>query len=239
MNTTTRTATALGVSALAAFGLAFGGTAASAVAPESIGPVSVSASADVDDVLTYMREEERLARDLYAAIADYYGGARPFSMITRSEERHFDAVGRLLETYDIADPSAGLAAGTYADDDLQALYDDLLSKAQTSLAAAYEVGITIEETDIADLDAALAADYPSDVDRVLENLKDGSQRHLAAYTAAAEGTIRSGDGHEPGAGSGGERSGEMGHPGGRDGSGIGHDGGRPGSGDRDCQYPGS
>lgn len=190
MNTTTRTATALGLSALAALGLAVGGAVAASAAPTGA-TVTAAATADEElaDMLVFMREEERLARDIYAEIAELYDGARPFSMITNSEDNHYDAVGVLLDRYGIDDPSEGLAAGTYADDDLQVLYDDLMTEAETSLAAAYGVGITIEETDIADLEAAIAADYPADVDNVLGNLLDGSENHLAAFTAAADGTL--------------------------------------------------
>lgn len=198
MNTSTKTAATLGAGALAIFGLAVGGTVAASATVESTTPTasvvsgSITADSTVEDTLSFMREEERLARDLYAAIADYYDGARPFSMITNSEDHHYDAVGTLLETYGIDDPSAGLEPGTYAFDELQVLYDDLLAQAQTSLTEAYAVGIAIEETDIADLDAALAADYPSDVDAVLTRLLTGSEKHLAAYTSASEGGTAAG-----------------------------------------------
>ena len=36
--------------------------------------------------LSFMREEERLARDLYQAFADKYDGARPFSMIVSTAD---------------------------------------------------------------------------------------------------------------------------------------------------------
>ena len=49
--------------------------------------------------------------------------------------------------------------------------------------AAYQVGVFIEVTDIADLQAALADVEHNDVQRVFENLKSGSQNHLAAFTA--------------------------------------------------------
>ena len=60
--------------------------------------------------LSFMREEERLARDLYQAFADKYDGARPFSMIVKAEQKHHDAVGTLMTRYDVADSSAGLPA---------------------------------------------------------------------------------------------------------------------------------
>ena len=46
--------------------------------------------------LAFTREEEKLARDVYIAL-DAYG--LPFTNIQISEQRHFDAVGRLLVTY--------------------------------------------------------------------------------------------------------------------------------------------
>ena len=57
--------------------------------------------------LQYNREEERLARDVYAALADRYDGAAPFSMITRSEQTHYDAIGVLLDRYGIERPGCG------------------------------------------------------------------------------------------------------------------------------------
>ncbi len=195
MNTTTRTIGAVGLSALAALGLATAGAVAASAAPTSTTiATSVTADDDLAETLAYMRDEERLARDLYAAIAELYDGARPFSNITNSEDHHYDAVGVLLERYDIDDPSDGMSAGTFVDEELQAMYDDLLAEAETSLAAAYEVGITVEETDIDDLEAALTADFPDDVDAVLENLLNGSENHLAAFTAAADGTTAAGTG---------------------------------------------
>ncbi len=44
--------------------------------------------------LSFMREEERLARDLYQAFADKYDGARPFSMIVKAEQKHHERTPR-------------------------------------------------------------------------------------------------------------------------------------------------
>lgn len=206
MNTPARTLTGFGLGALTVIGVMTGGTLAASAATPPAAETSGSTSSDLATMLTYMREEERLARDLYAAIAEYYDGTTPFSKITTSEDRHYDAVGTLLDTYDIDDPSDGLAPGTYAIAELQTLYDTLLADAQASLDAAYDVGITVEETDISDLEAALAADYPADVDRVLSNLLRGSEKHLAAFTSAADGTSAS----HPG-GSGADRGRNQGH----------------------------
>lgn len=83
--------------------------------------------------LIFSREEERLARDLYQAFSDQYDGARPFSKIVASEQRHFDAVGRLLTQYGIDDPAAGATAGSFSDATLQGLYDQWYAQGMQSL----------------------------------------------------------------------------------------------------------
>lgn len=141
-------------------------------------------------LLAFNREEERMARDLYEALAEHYGGAAPFSMITRSEQVHWTAVGTLLATHDVTDPSAGLPAGTYADPAIQTLYDGWLERGLTSLDEAYQVGVELEKRDIADLDTAIARTTLADARQVLSRLRTASERHLAAFQAAASGQAR-------------------------------------------------
>ena len=109
MNTRTiRTAT---LAAALVGTLAGGGAiawAASAPSGTHIEGAGVTASSASADLLRFSREEERLARDLYAALAAAHDGARPMSMITRSEQQHYSAVGALLATYHVPDPSNGL-----------------------------------------------------------------------------------------------------------------------------------
>lgn len=182
----TRTAAATA----AMIGLSMGlGTLASA-APAAVPAVSAtSISAEVAAGISFMREEERLARDLYLAIAELYPDkARPFTRIARSEQRHFDRVGTLLVSYGLADPSAGGSPGSYAFDELTQLYQDLLAKAKGSLLDAYTVGIAVEQKDIADLEAVLADEsLPQDVALVMTALKDGSESHLSAFKALSKG----------------------------------------------------
>ena len=175
-------------------GLGLGISAAATAAPLQIPTPSptttatTSVNADVAKDLAYMREEERLARDAYLAIAKLYpDNATQFSRIANSEQRHFDSMGYLLTRYGLSDPSAGKAAGTYAYPALTELYTTLTTQAKTSLTEAYKVGVAIEEVDIADLNKALATDLPADVKAVFGNLKAGSQNHLAAFTALRDG----------------------------------------------------
>ncbi len=149
---------------------------------------ATAATPELAQLLQFSREEERMARDLYAALAAVHDGATPMSRITLSEDRHFDAVGTLLTTYRVADPSAGRAAGSYAFPELQALYDGWLAKGSASVNAAYQVGVELEKRDIADLEKSLLATTQADVKRVLGNLLNGSQQHLSAYQNASSGT---------------------------------------------------
>ena len=82
--------------------------------PAATGPLSDHERAD----LVLMREEERLARDLYRRFHQAWD-VPIFANIAASEQRHYDAIGRLLKRYDVPDPSAGKPPGVYADTELQ------------------------------------------------------------------------------------------------------------------------
>ena len=158
--------------------------------PFAVAPASAVAapSASVARTLQFNGEEERLARDLYVALSRVHDGARPMSNNTRSEQRHHDALGRLLTRYGISDPSAGRAPGSYAFPELQKLYDGWYARGKTSLKAAYQVGVELEKRDIDDLTKARAAARDAAVKRVYSNLLSGSENHLAAFQRAASGT---------------------------------------------------
>ena len=129
--------------------------------------------------LAQMREEEKLAHDVYATLGDQWG-LRVFSNIAASESTHTAAVKTLLDRYGLADPSDGLAAGEFSDPAMQSLYDTLVAQGSESLVAALTVGATIEDLDIADLQT-LATDTP-DIALVYANLEKGSRNHLRAFT---------------------------------------------------------
>lgn len=190
MRTTTRNAVVV-VSAAALVGLT--ATAQASAPPMSTSAATTVTAADLEaglaDDLRFSREEERLARDLYAALAEVHDGAPPMSRITNSEQQHFDRVGALLEQYELDDPAKGLTAGDYAFDELDTLYADWFAEGSASLEASYQVGIELEERDIADLEAIIEDTEQADVRAVLTRLLAASKHHLAAFTAAAEGTL--------------------------------------------------
>lgn len=131
--------------------------------------------------LAYLREEEKVARDLYLAFYDIYG-LSIFQNIARSEQQHMDAVLNLINLYGLSDPAAGQAAGEFSNADLQALYDSLLAQGSVSVVDALKVGALVEETDILDLQEALTETSDSGIQRVFGSLLRGSYNHLASYT---------------------------------------------------------
>ena len=148
--------------------------------------VADPASPELAALLTRLREEERMARDLYAAFGALYPTSRPLQRIVASEQRHFDAVGRLLAAYGVADPSAGREAGSYADAQLQSLYDQWKAQGTASRLGALKAAVELERADIADLEKAVAATTEPRVLRVLNRLLTVSRRHLEAYSRAAD-----------------------------------------------------
>jgi hypothetical protein len=130
--------------------------------------------------LAAMAQEEKLARDLYAAFGATYAGV-VFDRIAASETQHLAIVRTLLDRYGLADPTAGKAAGQFSDPAVQVTYDRLLAQGQASEAAAIQVGQTVEQTDIADLRAARDGLTAADVRQVYEHLLTASQQHLAAF----------------------------------------------------------
>lgn len=138
-------------------------------------------STEVEAQLVFMVEEEKLARDVYALAMDEHPDARVFSNINRAESTHMAEIQVLLERYGVVDPTVGKAPGVFADDTLRTLYDVLSSEVGTGRDEAVQAGVTVEVTDIDDLEEALTLAAPADVTAVLENLLAGSQRHLAAF----------------------------------------------------------
>jgi len=132
--------------------------------------------------LLFMKQEEKLARDVYQALAEKWEH-RTFVHIAVAEQRHMDAVDRLVQAVGLTDTTPD-ETGKFSIPELQELHDKLVEQGSESLAKALAVGVLIEETDIADLDEALAATQNATVLRVFTNLRRGSANHLAAFNRA-------------------------------------------------------
>jgi hypothetical protein len=136
--------------------------------------------------ILYMREEEKLARDVYLVMYDLWG-ADIFANISESEQRHMDAVKKLITRYGLTDPVADDLIGVFTNPDLKELYDDLIKAGEVSLEEALKVGVAIEELDIADLKQALTETDKRNIERVFQNLLNGSYNHLEAFNACLDG----------------------------------------------------
>jgi hypothetical protein len=135
--------------------------------------------------LLFTVEEEKLAYDVYTQMNSLWGTqTKTFGNIMKAEAKHADAVRRLLTANGLPDPTLGKPLGVFGDAELQTLYDSLMAKGALSLKDALEVGVTIEETDIADLDRLMAETVDPAILRVYSNLKKGSTNHLAAFNRA-------------------------------------------------------
>jgi len=139
-----------------------------------------SLSAEEETGLLYMREEEKLAHDVYAHLYTLWG-QQIFDNIAQSESTHTDSVKALLDQYGLVDPAADTAAGEFTNTDLQALYDQLVEQGKTSLEEALKVGALIEEVDIQDLQEQIAQTDNEAITLVYENLMKGSRNHLRAF----------------------------------------------------------
>ena len=135
--------------------------------------------------LLLMREEEKLARDVYTALYDRWR-MKIFTNISRSEQQHTGRVKDLLDKYSISDPVAGLKPGEFVSVEFKNLYDSLVAQGTVSLVEALKVGATIEDLDIRDLNELLAGADNEDIKWVYGNLLRGSRNHIRSFVRQLE-----------------------------------------------------
>lgn len=138
----------------------------------------------------YMLEEEKLARDLYLSLGAKWD-LMPLKNIPSSEQRHFDSMKQLIQSYLKQNPVVNETVGKFNNPELQALYNQLLAQGLKSPQDALQVGGLVEETDIADLQKALADTKDLQSRQVYEELMRGSRNHLRAFASqlAAQGIL--------------------------------------------------
>lgn len=152
-----------------------------------LGAVPVEPLSTAEQTLLFMREEEKLARDVYVYLDSLWGASVPtFTNIAKSEATHMAAVLTLLQRYALSDPAAATGLGQFSDPRLQVLYDQLVAGGSVSLVEALKVGAAIEEIDIIDLQAALAFVDNRDIRLVYDSLMSGSRNHLQAFVRALQ-----------------------------------------------------
>lgn len=167
--------------------------------------------------LTFMREEEKLARDVFLTFAEMYPDQVVFANIaTTSEQTHTDTVRDKLLQYDLSDPNPDAnefpaCIGSYTGEEWGWYFDEkyhqLVAMGSNSELDALYVGALIEELDmhdIADCPAVMVeAGYndpcglrytdESDLINMYRSLIDGSESHLRAYVGQIEAIIGAGN----------------------------------------------
>ncbi|NJK96990.1 MAG: DUF2202 domain-containing protein [Bacteroidales bacterium] len=129
--------------------------------------------------LKKMKEEEKLARDVYSALNQKWNSP-VFSRISSAENNHLGAIINLMKYYGESDTLVG-ETGIFNDVEVQTLYNDLLSQGSISLEEAYKTGALIEEMDIKDLRDAISITSNVNILMVYENLERGSRNHLRSF----------------------------------------------------------
>jgi hypothetical protein len=130
--------------------------------------------------LLYMREEEKMARDVYLSLGKKWN-TRIFDNISSAEQTHMDAMLLLLNKYGIQDPVGNNAIGVFINQKLQALYNQLVLQGEQSSFEAFKTGATIEDLDIYDFNNALSFVHSLDIKMVYGNLVRASGNHLRAF----------------------------------------------------------
>ena len=126
-----------------------------------------------------MVEEEKLAKDVYEHLGELWS-LRIFKNILQSEQQHMEMMENLLKTnkikYKLSDER-----GVFFNRELQKMYNQLIDKGSKSQKDALQVGKLIEETDITDLEDAIANTNDAYITQVYSNLLRASRNHLKAF----------------------------------------------------------
>lgn len=138
-----------------------------------------------ETMVLFMREEEKMARDVYRTMYDKWNEA-VFSNVADAEQAHMNAMSRMIQRYGLTDPVVNDATGVFQNKELRANYASSVQKGQVSLKDALLAGALIEELDIEDLQNAISATDEAVLDRVYGNLMRASNNHLRAFVRELE-----------------------------------------------------
>jgi len=135
--------------------------------------------------LSYLREEEKLARDVYLYNKELYG-LNIFGNISSREQTHMDKVLELLELAGLEDPMKSNSIGEFNNAELAVLYTELTEQSSVSIVEALKVGALIEDLDIDDIERMITHTSNETVLTLYANLVCGSKNHIRSYTRNLE-----------------------------------------------------
>ena len=158
--------------------------------------------------LMFMREEEKMARDVYLTLGEMYPNSAVFGKIDDSEQNHMDAVKSMIEKYGYEDPNTNDNVGVFTGEEYGhyfiANYNALVERANVSELEALYVGAFIEELDMMDINqcpheivesdngiddvSECGNNYTdnADITKLYDSLLEGSANHLQGYVRNIE-----------------------------------------------------
>jgi hypothetical protein len=138
---------------------------------------------DIQGIM-FIWEEEKVARDLYSSL---YRGTNLtiFADLARSEQRHMDQAGMLMDGYGMKAPVTA-EPGVFSNETLDGLYADLLAQGRRSEEDALKAAAVFEEISIVDLEREISSARAEDVRAVYQGLLAGSRKHLRSYVRDLE-----------------------------------------------------
>ena len=129
--------------------------------------------------LIYLREEGKLARDIFVSMYRNWG-SETFSNSAFSKQIHMDAMKEMLDAYKLPDPIQS-HAGVFINPDLKARYDQLLTSGLRSYIDSLYVGATIEENNSLTIRGAIKESTHTDLTKSYRALLDESKKNLDVY----------------------------------------------------------
>lgn len=140
--------------------------------------VTLPLTADEIEFLYAIREDEKVARDLYLAFSAKYPTAAQISKIAAAEGSHITCVEAVLDYYEIEYPALG-ANGVFEDVARQALYDELSDKSST-LVEAFSTMALVEEETIFAYKSVQGKITNTNLSLIVANMIKASSNHLRA-----------------------------------------------------------
>ncbi len=124
--------------------------------------------------LQLLREEEKLARDLFR---DWSDRSELFGAVAHSKQLHFEIVGALLQRHQVTDRTLG-GEGLYVFPQLQTLHQELLARGGSTELEALAAGAELHERDLVGLEEAAGRSQLEDVRASLAEIQRGARNHL-------------------------------------------------------------
>ena len=96
------------------------------------------------ETLLFVREEEKLARDVYLTLYNQWGSNIFQNIANNGEQQHMDAIKVLVDAFGYVDPVSSNEVGAFTDAEILKLYNDLVARGMISSQEALMVGGFIE-----------------------------------------------------------------------------------------------